>query len=214
MNWSRKTKNSKAIENNSEEDEEYQYQYVMPQDSITSSIKVIENKIFFYDDVSDSSILDLNKALLEMDSKLQSTRLTLGDDAVDPIIHLHIKSDGGDIYSGIASVDFMSQLRSKVYTYVEGCVASAGTLMSIVGDKRYMGRKSYLLIHQLSGETYGKYSELQDHMYNSDKLMRFIKDHYKEYTKIPMKKLDEILKKDILLDAKECLQYGIIDEIL
>jgi ATP-dependent protease ClpP protease subunit len=29
-----------------------------------------------------------------------------------------------------------------------------------------------------------------------------------------MKKLDELLKRDIWMNAEECLQYGIIDEIV
>lgn len=208
MNWSKKCTKQQT---NSEDDEQ-PYQYVVSESS--SSIKVVENKIFFYDDVSNNSILELNKTLLEMDSKLQHTMISLGAGSVDPIIHLHLKTDGGEVDAAIANIDFMSQLKSKVHTYVEGCVASAGTLMSVAGDYRYMGRKSYLLIHQLSGDMYGKYSEMQDHIYNSEKMMKFMKAQYKEYTNIPMKVLDKLFNTDILLDAEECLAYGIIDEIL
>ena len=41
-----------------------------------------------------------------------------------------------------------------------------------------------------------------------------IKSVYKEYTKVPMKKLDEILKHDLLWDANTCLKYGLVDEII
>jgi ATP-dependent protease ClpP protease subunit len=44
--------------------------------------------------------------------------------------------------------------------------------------------------------------------------MTSIKDIYKTYTKMPMKKLDEILKHDLWLTAKECLEYGMVDEII
>ena len=54
---------------------------------------------------------------------------------------------------------------------------------------------------------------MEDDFYNSKNLMKVLKDFYKKNTKIPMKKLDELLKRDIWLTAKECLQYGIIDEI-
>jgi hypothetical protein len=37
---------------------------------------------------------------------------------------------------------------------------------------------------------------------------------YKKYTKVPMKSLDEILKHDLLWDAKKCLDMGMIDEII
>ena len=45
-------------------------------------------------------------------------------------------------------------------------------------------------------------------------MMKTIKDVYKQYTKLPMKKLDEILKRDLLWDAQTCLDYGMIDEII
>lgn len=179
---------------------------------ISSSIQVIDNKIFFYDEISDDSVLDLNNILIRVDNQLQMAKITYGE-GLDPIIHLHVKTDGGDVYSAITTLDLIPTLKSKVYIYIDGCVASAGTLISIVGAKRIMGRHAYLLIHQLSGEMYGKFSEMEDHMFNSVTLMTFIKSMYKQYTKIPMKKLDELLKKDIILTAEECLQFGIIDEI-
>lgn len=179
---------------------------------ISSNIQFTENKIFFYDEIADTSVLDLNKILSDVDTRLQNIKIALGD-SFEPVIHLHMKTDGGDIYSSITTLDLIPTLKSKVYTHIDGCVASAGTLISIVGARRMMGPHAYLLIHQLSGELYGKFSEMEDHMANSTALMTFIKGMYKQYTKIPMKKLDELLKKDIILDATECLQFGIIDEI-
>jgi ATP-dependent protease ClpP protease subunit len=178
----------------------------------SSSIRTIENKIYFYDDISNETVLDLNKTLLEVDSKLQNTKNILGE-SFDPIIHLHIKTDGGEIFSAISTLDLIPTLKSKVYTYIDGCVASAGTLISVVGAKRFMGRNAYLLIHQISGDMYGKFSEMEDQMENSTNLMKFIKNIYKQNTKIPMKRLDELLKRDLWMDSRECLENGIIDVI-
>ena len=71
-----------------------------------------------------------------------------------------------------------------------------------------------MLIHQLSGRMWGKYEEIKDDKENSDRFMRMIKDIYKEYTKLPMKKIDEILKHDLWFDADQCLEYGMVDEIV
>lgn len=177
----------------------------------SSSIRIVENKIFFYDDITNETVLDLNKCLLEVDTKLQNTKNILGD-CFDPVIHLHLKTDGGEIFAAISTLDLIPTLKSKVHTYIDGCVASAGTLISVVGQRRFMGKHAYLLIHQLSGEMYGKFSEMEDQLENSTNLMRFIKTVYKQYTKIPMKQLDELLKRDLWLDSKQCLEYGIVDE--
>ena len=40
-----------------------------------------------------------------------------------------------------------------------------------------------------------------------------IKGLYKEYTKVQMKKLDEILKHDIWWRAEDCLKFGLVDKI-
>jgi ATP-dependent Clp protease protease subunit len=176
-------------------------------------IRCIENKIFFYADIDSTSAVELNKMLIETDIKLQNTKNTLGDEYT-PVCHLHLSSNGGEIFSAFAIVDTIRQMKSKVYTYVDGAAASAATLVLLAGEKRYMGKYSHLLIHQLSGGMYGKFNEMEDEIYNCTALMKLLKSFYKEKTKMPMKKLDEILSKDIWLNAEECQQFGIIDQII
>ena len=71
-----------------------------------------------------------------------------------------------------------------------------------------------MLIHQLSTQFWGTYSNFEDEKQNLDLMMKTIKNVYKQYTKVPAKKLDEILKHDLLWDAKTCKDYGLIDEII
>ena len=176
-------------------------------------IAVVGNRIQFYSDIYDESALMLNKVLLELDIQLQNTKNALGDDTVNPIIHLHLNTGGGSIYAAFAIIDTIRNLKASVYTYVEGYCASAGTLISSIGKKRYIGTYSQMLIHQLSGDMYGKFSEMEDQMFNSTALMKTLKAYYKKHTKLPMKTLDELLSKDISLTAEQCLQYGLVDEI-
>ena len=107
-------------------------------------------------------------------------------------------------------------LRSKVpvQTYVDGFAASAATFLTVVGNERYMSRNSYMLIHQLSSNFWGTYANFEDEKKNLDLMMKRIKNIYKQYTDVPMKKIDEILKHDLLWDAETCLKYGMIDEII
>ena len=77
-----------------------------------------------------------------------------------------------------------------------------------------MSRNSYMLVHQLSSNFWGTYANFEDEKKNLDLMMTTIKNVYKEYTKLPMKKLDEILKHDLMWDAQTCLDYGMIDEIV
>lgn len=181
-------------------------------DTVIQGIRIINNKVLFYADVDEGSILELNRVLLQLDAKLQTIKCL--DENYDPIIHLHVNTYGGSIFAAFAAIDTIRRLKSKIYTYVDGSVASAGTLLIAVGHKRFIGQYSHLLIHQLSSGVYGKFAEIEDEFFNCSNLMKLTKDFYKKYTKMPMKKLEEILKRDIWLNAQECLEYGIVDEIL
>ena len=175
-------------------------------------IAVHENKIYYYAGVNRDSAVELNKKIGELESK----SLTLGNnlDIAPPTLKILINSGGGSITAGISSMDTILRCKVPVHTYIDGFCASAATFLSVVGSCRFMSRNSYMLIHQLSSSLWGKYSEIEDEKKNLDLMMETIKNVYREYTKVPMKKLDEILKHDLLWDAKTCLKYGLIDEII
>ena len=175
-------------------------------------IAVHENKIYYYAGVNRESASELNKKIGELESK----SLTLGNnlDIDSPTLKLLINSGGGSITAGISSMDTILRCKVPIHTYVDGFAASAATFISVVGEKRFISRNSYMLIHQLSGNFWGKYSEFEDEKQNLDLMMKTIKNVYKKHTKLPMKKLDEILKHDLLWDANTCLEYGLVDEIV
>lgn len=182
-------------------------------------VDVLGSKIFYYSSIEQDKILDLNKSLHELAGKIVSRNMesTLGATTfVNTPILLHIKSYGGSVFAGLAGMDTIQDIQKKVpvHTIVEGCAASAGTFLSVVGTKRYMRRNAWMLIHQLSSGLWGKYAEIKDEVENLDRLMDTIKRIYKEHTKVPMKELDGILKRDIWWDAQTCLKYGLIDEII
>ena len=175
-------------------------------------ISVQDNKIYFYSGVNRNACCELNKKMGELEAKALTLSYNLDMEA--PPVKLFINSGGGNIVSGIASMDTILRSKVPVHTYVDGFSASAATFLSVVGTKRYMSRNSYMLVHQLSSTFWGTYSNFEDEKQNLDLMMKSIKNIYKEYTKIPMKKLNEILKHDLMWDANTCLEYGMIDEII
>lgn len=182
-------------------------------DSSLSHIKSTDNTIAFYGAVDILTAGEINRLLTEVDIKLQNTKNILGAD-YNPTIHFKIRSDGGGLFEGLAILDRIRTLKSNLYTYVEGGAASAATLISIAGKKRFIGKNSLMLIHQLSAGNYGNFQQLEDQQENYRRLMNIIKSVYKQYTKLPMKTLEEILKRDLWLTAEECLKFGMVDEII
>ena len=177
-----------------------------------SFVEVVENRIYFYSRIETEKILQLNRNILSMGINLQREATIQNREPAN--IYLHIQSYGGSVFAGMAGMDEIIKSIVPVHTMIDGCCASAATFLSVCGKKRFINRHAYMLIHQLSSFMWGKYEEFKDEMQNLDKIMVMIKQVYKEYTQIPMSKLDGILKHDLWFDADQCKEYGLVDEII
>jgi ATP-dependent protease ClpP protease subunit len=200
----------------SSEEEPRETQPYSPLSDLTSNssmVRCVENTIYFYADVNLNTCCELNRLLRDVDSKLNQAKTIMNNPEFNPIIHLRINSFGGDVFSAMATVDTIRSLRSTVYSYIEGSAASAATMISVVAKKRFIGKNSLMLIHQLSSICSGTFEQLQDEHENNKRIMGIIKNLYKQYTKIPMKELDNILKRDLWFDSETCLRFGLADEI-
>ena len=175
-------------------------------------VEFSQNRIYFYSGVTRPKILKLNKGIYNLNVNMLSKAGPL--EYSPPPIKLHINSYGGSVFAGLSAVDYIINSKVPVHTIIDGCAASAATLMSCVAEKRYMHRHACMLVHQLSGLMWGKFQEMQDDMQNSEMLMEKIKNIYKQYTKIPKKEMDNILKHDIWWEAEKCLEYGLVDELI
>ena len=111
-------------------------------------------------------------------------------------------------------VDLIDGLETDVHTYVDGYAASAASLISVSGKKRFMTKNSLMLIHQLSSGKEGKLDELDDEMKNLNLFMKMAKDIYISKTKINPEKLNSMLRHDIWLTSDECKNLGLIDDII
>jgi ATP-dependent protease ClpP protease subunit len=169
------------------------------------------NDIYFYSSVTHESCFELSRRLIEIDKTSQEFILEYG--VYSPPINLHIQSEGGSLLHALYVTDVIKNLKTPVHTYIDGFAASAATLISVVGDKRFISKNSLMLIHQLSSMNAGKYDKMEDEMENLDNIMNIVIDLYLRNTNIGRDKLIEILKKDIWLDSKTCMAYGLVDTI-
>jgi ATP-dependent protease ClpP protease subunit len=184
-----------------------------PSPNSSGDISHQDCQIQFYSDIDDSTINTLIKIIKEKTFMCQGVQCQFGLPE-PPAIHLHIQSYGGSVFSGIAAMEHIRNNPVPIYTYVDGCAMSAGTFLSCVGTKRFMYKESIILIHQLSTQFYGKFSEMEDEIQNCKLLMGKIRNVYKQYTKFDDKTLNSLLKKDLYLEANDCIKWGLVDEIL
>lgn len=174
--------------------------------------KVENNHIYFYEDVSNKSALNLNIKLRDLEKKLLDKNYN--HSLHQEYIYLHICSMGGCVFSAFSIIDTIKNLKVPVVSIIEGNAASAATLISVVCDYKLCNQNSYMLIHELSSGAWGKFSEIEIEVENLKKLMKRIKSIYKKHTNLTEEDLNNILSDDVWWTARESLNMGLVDEVL
>jgi ATP-dependent protease ClpP protease subunit len=199
--------------NDDDDDDGIDFSKFFKRGSTEDNSYVVDNNIYFNDDITMETINKLNKQMRALQTKLVSMGTNLNIEP--PPIRLHITSNGGSVFAAFRAINCMKSLSVEVHTIVDGYAASAATMISVCGDKRYINKYSNMLIHELrSATSWNKMSELEDEVDNMKKIMDQIKDIYVEHTDLTRSELNKLLKRDLDWDVNKCLQAGLVDEII
>lgn len=174
--------------------------------------KVDNNHIYYYEEVTQKSALNLNSKLRDLEQKLLDKNYK--HKFHEEYIYLHICSMGGCVFSAFSIIDTIKNLRVPVVSIIEGNAASAATLISVVCDYRLCHQNSFMLIHELSSGAWGKFSEIELEVENLANLMKRIKTIYKDNTNLTESDLNTMLKNDKWWNSKECKKMELIDELI
>jgi ATP-dependent Clp protease protease subunit len=208
MNWI-----TKRLSHPRNDDDDDSPQKIISIEKSNNDNSVTGNKIYFYQDVSRDTILTLNRQIDDVSRQLKNIQFTYNLPEPPPI-ELHFCSDGGDVFAAMSIVDKIANSKVPIHTYCEGVVASATTLLSVVGQKRFITERSCMLIHQVSSGLWGNYMEFKDEIKNLELVMSLIRGVYLKHTKYSGTELDEILTHDLYLSSEQCLKMGLVDSIL
>lgn len=131
-------------------------------------------------------------------------------------INVYINSPGGDAYSGIAMYDTIKHVKNDVSTINVGLAASAGAMLLCAGTKgkRYALPGSYTMIHQVLGGAEGQQTDIE---IRARHMLRLREQYATIIADNSGNKLDQVQKdieRDNWMNAKETLEYGIIDKIM
>ena len=128
-----------------------------------------------------------------------------------------INSPGGVVTSGMAIYDTMKMLKSPVSTICIGLAASMGSILLSGGTKgkRYIYPHSEVMIHQpsLGGYIQGVSVDLEIQAKQTKRVKEIGARILAENCG---KKVEQIMKdfdRDYWMDAKEAIEYGIVDQI-
>lgn len=131
-------------------------------------------------------------------------------------ISLYINSPGGSITSGMAIMDTMNYIKSNVSTICIGMAASMAAFLLSCGEKgkRYILPNAEVMIHQPLGGATGQATEIKIAAERILKLKDKINKLLSINTNQDLKKIQIDTERDYFMDAKEALEYGIVDKIL
>lgn len=210
-----KVKNAKCKSNDSDDsDDDFNFKKLFKEEHDRIYLK--HNHLYFHNGVDEESVDLVKKLMREYLEKYIKTKNknAFGNMTPKPLF-LHIYSPGGDVHAGLSLYDFINEYAKTipVYTVVEGIAASAATIISVSGTKRFITPNSYMLIHQLSTFFGGNFEQIKDEFGNCEKIMKQLKEIYELNTKLTRKQLNDILKRDVNWCAEDCKKYGLVDEI-
>lgn len=183
--------------------------------TITTQLQDVihNNEIYLYSDINSSVALSLNKSLNIAEKNCLLIKSEFGLTEAPPI-RLYINSEGGELFPALTVVDRMKNLKVPIHTYVEGMVASAATLISVSGTKRFMRKNAIMLIHQIRSFHGGTHENMKDEAKNLDVMSDIINKIYLDNSGFEVEELESLMKRDLYLDCNKCVEYKMIDTII
>lgn len=129
-------------------------------------------------------------------------------------IYLYINSSGGDVMQGLAIIDTMNYIKSKVITIVIGVAYSMAAIILSSGSKRYALPHSEIMIHEPSMNTGGKASEIVISSKRIDDMRLILAKIIKRKSSKSLNQIIKDMNKDYFLTSKDAESYGLIDKVI
>lgn len=131
-------------------------------------------------------------------------------------IKFYINSPGGSVYDFFAIYDTMNLVKPEVHTYGIGLCASAASMLLSSGTKgkRFILPNASVMIHQPSSGTRGKITDQEIDLKEGIRLKKRLHQILADNTGKDIKKIEDDMERDYWMDAKETLEYGVIDKIV
>lgn len=129
-----------------------------------------------------------------------------------------VDSPGGSVSAILKFVDYIGLIKQK-YKFIEftsiitGTAASAGTIMAIVADKRYMTKYAHAMIHELSASRNGKFSHIKSYTNFLTELHDTLVSIYLSKVKIDREFLENMLVDETWFSAVKYKELGFVDDI-
>lgn len=164
-----------------------------------------QRKIFLWGPVDDDSAKEIVSKLLYLEAEKPGEKITF-----------FINSPGGVVTSGFSILDTMNLISSPVSTVCMGLAASMGSLLLSAGEKgqRFIYPLGEVMIHQPSiGYLQGRASDIEIHAKQILKTKTLSAEILAKNCNQPLQQILKDFERDYWMNAKESVEYGIVDGI-
>ncbi len=128
-------------------------------------------------------------------------------------LDVHINSNGGDAFAGIAIMNILRDFPGEVTVVVDGIAASAASVIAMGGDKIVMNRGSQMMIHDASGFAYGDAAVMAKMIESLDVVSDSIADTYAARAGGTREEWRAVMKSEQWYRADEAVAAGLADEV-
>jgi ATP-dependent protease ClpP protease subunit len=131
-------------------------------------------------------------------------------------IEVYINTTGGDPFSALAVHDYMRNLSSYVITIAIGHVDSAGLMIFLAGDERWITKNASIMLHR--GRVHGVTELHEDTASRIAKDIKFVEDKeahmVADATKLSVKEVRAFVASGKRFDAKEAVKCGLAHKVI
>ncbi|WP_432524416.1 ClpP family protease [Kineococcus sp. SYSU DK006] len=140
----------------------------------------------------------------------------LASESATTDINLYINSPGGSATAAMAVYDTMRFVAPDVATFCVGQAASAAAVLLAAGTagKRSVLEHSRVLLHQPSGGAQGTAADLQIQAKEVLRIRAQIEQVLSRHTGHSVDRLRTDLDRDLVLPAREAVDYGVADKVI
>lgn len=130
-------------------------------------------------------------------------------------IQIRINSQGGEVYEGIAIFNALRRSTANITIYIDGVAASIAAVIALCGKPLKMAQNSRLMLHNVSGGTFGTAEEL----IATANEIKALEDTLAVMVSARCRMTPEAFKskyfngKDNWLTADECVKMGLATDI-
>lgn len=108
-------------------------------------------QVFLYGFIGDydgANASDFVKDLMDLQNKYRT-------------IEVHINSQGGSVYEGLAIITAIKQCKARLVGYIDGIAASMAAVIALSLPEVYMNRYARLMTHRVSAGCYGNADDMR-----------------------------------------------------